>query len=68
MSTAKLNRCSILRPTLARLASTAEWLPVGNVPGNVAVVELLVADGLAETRGEGRDRYARATDAGRAAV
>lgn len=64
----KLSPHSILRPTLARLAHAGDWLPVGTIPGNVAVAELLEADGLIETRGEGRDRYARATDAGRDAL
>ncbi len=64
----KLPRHSILRPTLEHLARTEAWLPVGTIPHNVAMAELLLADGLIETRGEGRDRYARATETGRAAV
>jgi hypothetical protein len=66
--TTKLPRHSLLRRDLERLVAHGDWLPVGTIPHNVAVAELLEADGLIETRGEGRDRYARATDAGRDAL
>jgi hypothetical protein len=43
--TTKLPRHSLLRRDLERLVAHGDWLPVGTIPHNVAVAELLSATG-----------------------